>query len=31
MENKKSNTNVKTTMDFFKKKREKANNKKRKD
>ena len=28
MENKKSNTNVKTTMDFFKKKREKANNKK---
>ena len=28
MENKKSNTNVKTTMDFFKQKRAKANNKK---
>ena len=28
MENKKANTNVKTTMDFFKQKRAKANNKK---
>ena len=28
MENKKSNTNVKTTMDFFKQKRAKANSKK---
>ena len=27
MENKKANTNVKTTMDFFKQKRAKANNK----